>query len=308
MMELRQLRHFISVARHGNLHRAAEELHLSQQALSASIARLEQDIGATLLVRSAHGVELSPFGETLLPRALSIVNEARFARTELQGMADATHGHVRAGVGAFFAQDVFPESLIRFVAEYPRVDITIVEATSADLYIALQRGELDFVVSTPAAEVDIPSQFEAEYLFETRDAVYVRRTHPLADRSDVSLRDLKDYPWIMSARFGNHPARLENSYRALGLAPPAQIIRTDSVTLIGQVLQNSNAVSLLGHSPFPDRLLPTLGALKAFEIESLAGPYRGVLVWHRGAVLPAAGQFMNMLRQNIQELLGSKGS
>jgi DNA-binding transcriptional LysR family regulator len=202
----------------------------------------------------------------------------------------------------------FPESLIRFVAEYPRVDITIVEATSADLYIALQRGELDFVVSTPAAEVDIPSQFEAEYLFETRDAVYVRRTHPLADRSDVSLRDLKDYPWIMSARFGNHPARLENSYRALGLAPPAQIIRTDSVTLIGQVLQNSNAVSLLGHSPFPDRLLPTLGALKAFEIESLAGPYRGVLVWHRGAVLPAAGQFMNMLRKNIQELLGSKGS
>ena len=64
-MEFRQLRHFISIARHGNLHRAAEELHLSQQALSARIARLEQDVGAVLLVRGAHGVELSPFGETL---------------------------------------------------------------------------------------------------------------------------------------------------------------------------------------------------------------------------------------------------
>jgi DNA-binding transcriptional LysR family regulator len=302
MMELRQLRHFISIARHGNLHRAAEELHLSQQALSASIARLEQDIGATLLVRSARGVELSPFGEALMPRALTIVNEARFARSELQSMTDATQGHVRAGVGVFFAQDVFPESLMRFVADYPRVDITVMEASSADLYIALQRGELDFVVSTPAAEVEIPPQFESELLFETRDAVYVRHSHPLANRSSVTLRDLADYPWIMSARFGNHPARLENAYRTSGLAPPSQIIRTDSVALIGQVLQNSNTVSLLGHSPFPGRLLPALGALTAFEIDALAGPYRGVLVWRRGTLLPAAAQLMQMLRRSIQAL------
>jgi DNA-binding transcriptional LysR family regulator len=132
-MELRQLRHFISIARHGNLHRAAEELHLSQQALSASIARLEQDIGAKLLVRSARGVELSPFGEMLMPRAMTIVNEARFAHSELQSMADATQENVRSGVGVSFAQDVFPESLMSFVADYPRVDITVVEATSADL-------------------------------------------------------------------------------------------------------------------------------------------------------------------------------
>jgi DNA-binding transcriptional LysR family regulator len=166
----------------------------------------------------------------------------------------------------------------------------------------LQRGELDLVVSTPAAEVGIPPQFEAELLFETRHAVYVRRTHPLADRSSVTLRDLAAYPSIMSARFGNHPARLENTCRAIGLAPPSQIIPTDSVTLIGQVLQNSNAVSLLGHSPFPGRLLPTLGALKAFEIDALAGPYRGVLVWRRGTLLPAAAQLMHTLRQNIQAM------
>jgi hypothetical protein len=68
------------------------------------------------------------------------------------------------------------------------------------------------------------------------------------------------------------------------------------------VLQNSNAVSLLGHSPFPGRLLPTLGELKAFEIESLAGPYRGVMVWRRGTLLPAAAQLMDMLRHSIQAL------
>ena len=203
-------------------------------------------------------------------------------------MADATHGHLRAGVGAFFAHHVFPESLLRFVVDYPNVDVTIIEATSQDLYDALLGGELDFAISTPAIEVEVPARFESELLFETRNAIFVRAGHPLATREQVSIRDLAELPWIVSARFANYRARLESAFRAEGLEPPARIMRTDSVPVMGQILQNSDAVALLGSNPFRDLELPPLGRLKAFDLPNFSGTLP------RGARLaphcPAAGR------------------
>lgn len=307
-MELRQLRHFISVARLGNLHRAAEELHLSQQALSASLARLEQDLGAKLFVRGRHGAELSPFGHRLLPRALTIVGEARIARAEIEGLSDATHGQLRAGVGSFFANHVFPEALLQFSVDFPRIDITVIESISTDLYEALLRGELDFVISTPASGVAVPPQFESELLFETRDAIFMRVGHPLAARKQVGLADLAAFPWIVSARFGDYRARLEAAFRAEGLEPPARIMRTDSVPLMGQVLQHSDTVALLGSNPFANLPLPALGELRDFDIPQLAGTYRGVLAWRRNALLPAAAALMQRLRDTIGVRLAGEGT
>ena len=304
-MELRQLRHFISVARLGNLHRAAEELHLSQQALSASLARLEQDLGAQLFVRGRHGAELSPFGEKLLPRALSIVGEARIARAEIEGLRDPTHGELRVGVGTFFVHHVFPAALLQFSVEFPRVDLTVIEATSTDLYEALLRGELDFVISTPASGVEVPSQFESELLFETRDAIFTRTGHPLASSASVGLRELGVFPWIVSARFGDYRARLEAAFRAEGLEPPARVIRTDSVPLMGHLLQHSDTIALLGSNPFRDLPLAALGELRDFELPELAGTYRGVLAGRRAALLPAAAALMQRLRDTIRARLAA---
>lgn len=306
-MELRQLRHFISVARLGNLHRAAEELHLTQQALSASLSRLEQDLGTKLFVRGRHGAELSPFGHKLLPRALTIVGEARVARAELDGLADATHGHLRAGVGAFFAHHVFPEALLQFVVDFPRVDVTVIEAPSSELYDALLRGELDFAISTPASGVVVPPQFESEQVFETRDAIFMRVGHPLAGRERVGLAELGDFPWIVSARFGESRQRLESAFRAKGLEPPARVMRTDSVPLMGHVLQHSDAVALLGSNPFSELPLPALGELRDFDVPELAGRYRGVLAWRRSALLPAAEALMRRLRDTIRAQLSRTG-
>jgi DNA-binding transcriptional LysR family regulator len=307
-LELRQLRHFISVARLGNLHRAAEELHLTQQALSASLARLEQSLGAKLFVRGRHGAELSAFGRALLPRALAIVGEARIARAEIEGLADATHGHLRAGVGAFFAYHVFPEALLQFVVDFPRVDVTVIEATSTDLYAALIAGEIDFAISTPATGVVVPPQFDSDLLFETRDAIFVRDRHPLAGNGNVALADLAQFPWIVSARFGDSRARLEAAFRGRGLEPPARVMRTDSVPLMGHVLQHSDAVALLGSNPFHDLPLPALGPLHDFDVPELAGTYRGVLAWRRSGLLPAAAALMQRLRDTIRARLQRQGS
>ncbi|MCU0760739.1 MAG: LysR family transcriptional regulator substrate-binding protein [Steroidobacteraceae bacterium] len=215
---------------------------------------------------------------------------------------------MRAGIGAFFAHHVFPEALLEFSVDFPRVDITVIEATSADLHEALRRGELDFVLSTPANGVPEPPQFESELLFETRDALFMRSGHPLAARTGVGLRELADYPWIVPARFGDHRARLETAFRGAGLEPPARVMRTDSVPLMGHVLQHSDAVALLGSNPFHDLPLPALGPLRDFDIPALAGSYRGVLAWRRSALLPAAAALMQRLRDTIRMRQSPRGA
>lgn len=303
-MELRQLRYFLSLARLRNFHRAADELHLSQQALSASISALERDLGVPLIVRSRQGAELTRYGEALVPRAQAMLGDARLARAELRGMLDATQGPVRAGVGAFFAHHVFPEALIRFVGKYPRVDVTVIDGTSSDLLAALLRGEVDFVVSTPAAESTVPPGLESELLFETVDAVFVGAQHPLASRRQVVLSDLVAWPWVLPGRLVSS-GRLENAFRAGGLPPPERTLRADNVELIGRILSSSDAVALLGCNPFGRLQLPALAQTQCFRVPELAGPYRGVLAWRRAALLPAAANLIGILREIIAARLSA---
>lgn len=304
-MELRQLRYFVALARHRNFHRAAEELRLSQQALSSSISALEADLGVPLIERGRHGAIPTRFGEALLSRAQSLLGDVRAARAELRGMQDATAGPLRVGVGSFFSQHVFPQALVEFLGRYPAVDVTLAEGLSGDLYAALLRTELDFVVSTPASDFVLPSELETEQLFETRDAVFVSAHHPLAQRESVSLADLAQWPWIVPSRFDVHRLRLTEVFRSHGLAPPSRILRTDSVALIGATLQGSDSVALLGRNPFGDLVLSALGELRMFEMPELTGVYRGVIAWRRTSLLPAARNLIDILRAVIRSRLAA---
>lgn len=304
-MELRQLRHFLSIVKHGNLHRAARELHLSQQGLSASIARLEDTLGAPLFERGRHGATLTRYGETFLPRARSIVAESRIAFTEIQEIRDTTRGQIRVGVGTYFAYRIASSALIDVVSDYPNIDISVVDGASADLFAALARSELDFVVASPADGAVMPEGVESEVLFETTDELYMSCSHPLAGRAQIELSDLLDYCLIMSARFEFHRASLDDVFRAAGLPPPAQIVRTDSVPIIGAMLHTTKAVALLGRAPGDGRL-KLLGELKTFDIPQLASPYRGVLAWRRTSLVPAALRLMQRFRERTREVLEGK--
>src|SRR5690242_13497579 len=100
MSMLDELQHFVLIAGHGTFTEAARQAHLSQPALSASIARLEDFVGARLFHRGAGGTRLSAAGEALLPRAraaLAAVAEGKRAVGEVLGLAA---GEVRLGGGA----------------------------------------------------------------------------------------------------------------------------------------------------------------------------------------------------------------
>ena len=149
---LEPLRHFTLVAQHGTFTAAARHAHVTQPALSASIQRLESQMGAKLLDRGPGGATLTAAGAALLPRAraaLAAVEEGRRAVAEVMGL---TVGSVRVGAGATVCTYYLPRTLAKFRAAHPTVQILLREANPDQLLDALEAGDLDLVILARMAQ------------------------------------------------------------------------------------------------------------------------------------------------------------
>lgn len=143
---LEPLRHLVLVAQYGTLTAAARHAHVTQPALTASLQRLEAQMGAKLLVRGRSGASLTAAGEALLPRAraaLAAIDEGKRAVAEVLGLEA---GAVRIGAGATVCTYYLPRTLAKFRARHPGVSILLREASQDDLLDALESGDLDLVI------------------------------------------------------------------------------------------------------------------------------------------------------------------
>jgi DNA-binding transcriptional LysR family regulator len=302
-MELRQLRHFLTLAEHGNYHRAAERLFITPQALSASIAKLEQELGVKLFERGRIGLVPTRYAEALLPRASLVCAEAWRARTELEQMAKSDSGRVVVGVGWFTSQVLAGAAAERFVTAYPALDLTLLEGSSEDLHTRLLRGELDVVLSTPSEHVALAPELESETLWQGVDRVHARAGHPLAGRGEVPLADAAQFPWIVAAGTESRTPRLYSACDEHGLPRPTRVSRTNSVYTVERLLMHGDSLILGGPLP-PPFTLPFMQHCISFEVPELTSSYRALLVWRKNPSLSAAAtHFADTIRRVFREAL-----
>src|SRR6266850_2632606 len=143
-MELRHLRYFVAVAEEGSLTDAAERrLHTSQPSLSRQIRDLEDEVGADLLSRSVHGVELTAAGKAFL-------DHARLALAQVDAAVEAAHRAAQPGKQTFaigfqtgHEMNWLPRTMQVLRDELQNIEVTITSGYSPDLADALARGRLD---------------------------------------------------------------------------------------------------------------------------------------------------------------------
>jgi DNA-binding transcriptional LysR family regulator len=189
-----QLGYFVAVAEHGNLTRAAAELHVAQPSLSAQIKGLEHELGTLLFDRQPRGVALTQAGAALLPlarQALADVDQFRRAADELTGLRGGT---LRVGATPSLAIVLLPAALTAFHVRYPGVTLELVEAGSDDLVGRLEANALDLALVT----LPVRHRMLATIALAEEDLVVVVGSgHPFARRQRLRLQELDGVPLVM---------------------------------------------------------------------------------------------------------------
>jgi LysR family transcriptional regulator of abg operon len=145
-MNLRRLRHFETLYRIGNFARAADELGLTQSALTRSIQKLEGELDALLFDRSTHYVRPTGAAERLIRSARDVIAAAANLEQEARGLKQPTTGTVRIGAGPYPLQPLLTDAIIRFARDHPAVRVTVTGGPSEQLLETLVDRRLDLVV------------------------------------------------------------------------------------------------------------------------------------------------------------------
>lgn len=193
-LELRHLRYFLAVAEELNFTRAAERLHLAQQALSSSIRNLESDLGVRLFSRSTRHVALTAAGEALLAGARHVLASAAEALDDVHRVGTGQAG--RLIIGFSTAAGSVPrvrEVIRRFSQASPDVDVRLVEFDFSDPTAGLVAGgsQVAFVFN-PVPDAGLDSLT----VFEDLRHVALPKEHPLALRDELRAADLAGLPWL----------------------------------------------------------------------------------------------------------------
>jgi DNA-binding transcriptional LysR family regulator len=298
-MDLAKLTHFLAVADHGHYGRAAEEIGISQQALSASIARLEEEYGVRLFERGRFGASLTRYGVALQRYARAMVGEASLARAEIETLRGGGTGSLCIGAGLGFSNFLVPGAITRFLHLWPDYDLRCHVDSTPNLYQRLAQGGLDLVISAPAVGLAPEPGIERETLFLQRDVLGARPGHPLASQPDAAFADFARYTWIASAAQAGGWERTQAIFAANGAEPPLRVVRTDSTDLAISLLLGSDMLCILAESVISHPLGE--GQLTIIEAPALIDQRLAYLAKRRrGSLGAGATAFIRAFREEAE--------
>ena len=209
---LRQLASFQAVARLGNVSLAAEELHLSQSAISIQIASLETAAGTPLVLRTGRGVRLTEAGELLLGYAERLLSLSVEASDEMATFLGDFSGTLRLGAVST-SEYWLPRLLVTFFSENPRIKLKLHVANRDGIVRSLEAQEIDLaVMGQPPEELKVIAASFAKNPMAFMAAPH----HPLMAVPDLSMAKLADARLLVRERGSGSRTTVERLFREAG--------------------------------------------------------------------------------------------
>lgn len=238
-VDLDQLRYFLRVAERQSFTRAAEDLRISQPALSRSIQKLEDELRQPVFERRSRSVALTDAGMLLQARAQQVLTILEDTRAEITD--DGQSGRVRVGAIPTIAPFFLPDVLRRFSREFPRASLIVQEHTTDALLKALTQGELDLAIlalPVPARYLDVEELFEEELL------LVLPPDHALVHQEKIRLSDVEPYPFVLLDEAHCLSDTIVSFCRQRSFQPVA-VERTSQLAMVQELVALSHGVSLI---------------------------------------------------------------
>lgn len=262
-MQSRVLRYFLAVYDTRNLSVAAEQVHVTQPALSRAIRQLEDQVGVSLFERRPHGLEPTRFADILARHGRRMDMEYRHALAEIE-IAGGAATTLRIGAGPIWYSRILPAIFPAYLRANPHVRLKVQSGVISTLVPQLLVGKFDLICST----LDFPAHpgLIREPVVEVEHVLIARRQHPLAPAMSESLAPLpaqaiKGFAWIVLADDEVGTGRILSFFSSHDMSPPTIEIETSSPTHMFEMLSRGD---WLAH--IPRQLLPLARRYELHEV------------------------------------------
>lgn len=193
----RELQAVCSVAEHGSFMAAALTLGLSQPALTRTVQRVEQALGLELFRRTTRRVEVTPAGQEFVALAGRILNDLRISYESMREVSDEQRGQVIVSAVMSVAYMQLPLIVAHYRASRPRVEIQVREGIHGTVIEDVRIGVADIGITYVD---DVPAEMSSHPLSREAFHVVMPPSHPLADKTEIALEDLIDFPMVSLPR------------------------------------------------------------------------------------------------------------
>lgn len=281
-MELRNLRAFVRVVECGGFSAAAKALHTTQPTISKSVNQLEHDCGVSLLDRLGRGVRLTPAGETVYRRGVTMLIEHENLLGDLADIQGLKRGQLKMGIPPLGSGPLLAALIAEYHKRYPEIQIELREEGSYRLKEAVLSGEIELGASL----LPVGEEFHIQEMCDDPIMVLLPASHHLAGESSLKLKQLADIPFILfEAGFALNSLILE-ACQARGFTP-LETTRSSHSDFISALVASGLGIGFL-----PRLVVSFQGnfAVRAILLDEPDVRWKIGLIWRRQANLSIAAQ------------------
>jgi molybdate transport repressor ModE-like protein len=235
MLDVKRMRILKEVADRGSFSAAAEALSYTQSAVSQQIAALEREAGTQLVTRGSRGIRLTEAGEALVRHADAILTRLADAEAELEAIAGLRGGRLRLAAFPTVGATLMPLAIAHFRERHPDIELTVRQLEPEDSLPLLKAGELDIALTIgPSTSTDTEG-LDVKFLLDDPMFAALPLNHPLAHKSRVRLKDLKEESWIGTTDACSCGALVRNHCIRMGFEPKITFESDDYLAIQGLV-------------------------------------------------------------------------
>ncbi len=289
-IEIRLLRHAVTLARIGNYARAARALHVSQPTMSRSIASLEHRLGVRLFDRGPGGVEPTAFGRVLLEHGARLLEDHAHLEREIRLLAGLEVGTLAVSAGPYPLEISVATAVTRLLAGHPRLKVEVMVAGPRDALREIIAGHADVVV-VDVRTIGDRSSLVVEPLPSHDIFMACRPGHPLAGRTRLTASTVFSFPIASTPVFGDAVPAIHVNSQAIArqIAAGTDAIVPGSASMLAEDLRSGRLVTIDFHTP-------------------LMRTHYGIVHHRHRTLSPSARAFIECLRSAESEVVAAEAN
>lgn len=261
-----RLVHVVAVSRGGSFTAAAQDIGVTQSAITKSVADLERQVGFSIFHRTARGVILTEKGSDFVDRAARLLDDTRDLLLLSAQDRNPYAGVVRVGVCPGSLEWFLVNPVTELLNRYPGIKVDASSSSFERMVQQLRNGSVDVAIGFDEAFSEWPD-FRREPLGSVKGVLFVRKSHPLLDQQTHDVAELSSYDFVSPSEIRPYGGIIRDLYLKQNVCPVEHVHVVDYFPLVKRIVASSDSIGIVSrHHADNTSFLERFALLEGFDI------------------------------------------